>query len=272
MPNSLDCIPTSGRFQDAKTGDILWEELENTAYERTIKSQNAFIDFLQDLHIPDDTIHYPPEGGWPRITGASFAAMGKSDRAIKILRNMAYIEGPQDSSPREILVETALIDYREPDLVKDIAAGRVRERLFAAEPPDQSIPQDVVSLTIGGMGCKIVLLDCKHGIARWIGCGEGRTQFGLHTKGDPVGEGDPDWGGDTAWPVEEFFDYVKLKFVNMEQLSYNQSRLIKKNYDTCEAFEIIKEIYQKHGWSNETYDKAMCMEEIAACCTENRIN
>lgn len=225
-----DLIPTSDKFYDPATGYVKWDELEATAYKRVITSQHDFVRFMQSLFVPDDDILFPPEGGWPQITKESFAAIGKTDKVIEVLRNMAYIKDPLDSSPREILEETALFDWTESYFVEQITAGDGGYTIPMTELPDELAPRDVVGLTTRGRGVSTILLDCRYGIVRWLDCSEGVTLFGGSTKGDPSGRGDQAWGGETAWPVEEFFEYMKAKFVSLEQLTYNQSHVIRKGW------------------------------------------
>lgn len=270
-----DLIPTSGKFQDPENGSALWDELEATAYERIITSQHDFIRFMQRLYVPDDDILFPPEDGWPEITKEAYYMLDKSEKAIEVLRNMAYIQDSLNSFPREILDGTVLYDYRDPDLVDEFASGEPKGLMFGADPPDGPAPNDVVGLTTGGNGRAIILLDCRYGIVRWINCGEGHTWFGIQTKGNPSNEHDGDWGGETAWPVEEFFEYVMAKFTNLEQLTFNQSRLIDKELHSGEPvydFDFFKEVYQRHGWPGADYNKEACMKELEDHCKKNCIN
>lgn len=274
--NSEDTIPTSGKFQDPEKGFALWKELEDTAYERIITSQHDFVRFMQSMHVPDDAILFPPEGGWPEITKESFRSLGKSDKVIEILRNMAYIEDPSGATPREILDGKALADYREPYVVEQITSGKAQNVLGYTErvdEPDESVPRDVIGLTVGDMYGGSIFLDCRHGIVRWPD-GPGQTSFGINTRGDPSGEGDEDWGSDTAWPVEEFFDYIKEKFRSLEQLAFNQRRLIEKDLFSKEPvydFDLFKEMYERHGWPGPDYNKEACMKEMVGYCEENLI-
>lgn len=160
----------------------------------------------------------------------------------------------------------------QPSVLEAITAADAEKFISATEPPNEPAPRDVIGLTIGGRGCGSILLDCRCAIVRWINCEEGCTQFGVKTKRDPGNEGGLGWGGDTAWPVEEFFDYIKAKFLTIGQLPYNQSRLIKKDYDILGVFEVFKEIYRTHGWPGTDYQNEACMIEVRNYCVENRIN
>lgn len=265
-----DLIPGSGKFQEPGTGFAKWNELKATAYERTITSQHNFIRFMQSLHVPNDDVHFPPEGGWPQITKEPFAALGKSDKVIEVLRNMAYIKGDV-----EILNGTPLFDWTERYYLDQITGGDGEFTILVTEPPNEPAPRDVIGLTGGGSGCAAILLDCQNGIVRWIGCGDGRTSFGAQTQGDPAGESDEDWGGETAWPVEEFFEYIKAKFVNLQQLSFNRSRVIEKDLISREPvydFDFFKEMFQKHGWPGSDYNKDACMAEMTEYCKRHLIH
>lgn len=268
-------IPGSGKFQDPETGAAEWDKLETTAFQRIITSQHDFIRFMQSLHVPDEFIRFPPEDGWPEINKADLYRLYKSDKVFKVLRNMPYIkEDPDDMTPREILEGSALFDYRGPEFLEEVYSGELRGMLYAAEPPSGPAPQDTVGLVLGRSDA-CIMLDCRYGIVQWLDCGEGYTSFGLQTKRKPLDAHDMVSGCETAWPVEEFFEYIKAKLINLELLAFNQGRLISKDLSNVEpvyGFDTFKEMYQRHGWPGANYDKDACMKEMTEYCKESGIN
>ncbi|KAH6694056.1 hypothetical protein F5X68DRAFT_200163 [Plectosphaerella plurivora] len=55
-----------------------------------------YYEILQRLKFDDDSIDYPPPGGWPNITPEIFAPYGKTDFALSVLRHLPYTRGGTD--------------------------------------------------------------------------------------------------------------------------------------------------------------------------------
>lgn len=255
-------IATSGKFQQ-ENGGLKWDELEKTAFDRIITSVHDFCLFMRDLYVPDDAILVPPESGWKEITTESLANLGKSDEVVGVLRHMTYIYcRGSDTGAYQILPDTTLTDYRSETNLKPIRDGdpeRVRITTETIEP----VPAHVIGLTQGGRGTAIILLDCKYGIVHWHGCEDEETKFGQHFKWSALLNDDDDsnWIQPAAWPIEEFFEYIKTKFRAMEYLPHTVHAVLSATQDWDEIMGALKEVYTKYGWP-DSFHKAECAAAV----------
>lgn len=255
-----DWIPTSGKFQH-EGGGLEWDDLENTAFDRIITSVHDFCLFMRDLFVPDDAILVPPESGWEAIAATSFAKLNKSDTVIETLRHMTFIKRHALGGGYQILPDSGLCDWRDANVLKTITEGDPEDIRSTTETLEPA-PPDVVGLCEGGRSCVTLLLDCRYGIVHWFECMEGRTTFGLNAHWAAWGDDDDrEWGAPTAWPVEEFFERIKTKFRNMEQLPHNDHEVKSAEEDSDKDMDILREVYSRHGWP-EDYKKADCLAEV----------
>jgi hypothetical protein len=66
---------------------------EGPGYSRddVVAEINSFYRFLTKLYIPSEAIIYPPPRGWPEITTDEFSFLGKTDKAIDLVRHLPFI-------------------------------------------------------------------------------------------------------------------------------------------------------------------------------------
>lgn len=256
----FDWIPTSGKFQQ-EDGGLKWDELEDTAFDRIITSVHDFCLFMRDLFVPNEAMLVPPEAGWQDITAESLSNLGKSNKVVEILRHMTYTKTRPTGDGYQILPDSGLCDWRNPNTLSTISGGDAEEIRITTETFEPA-PPDVVGLCAGGRSCAIILLDCRHGIVYWHDCPEGRTTFGLNASWAAWGDDtDCESGEQTAWPVEEFFEYVKEKFRSMKQLPCGDHNLLAEKDDNNGRMERLREVYSRHGWPDD-YRKTYCAKEF----------
>lgn len=63
------------------------------------------------MYIPVADVAHPPPGGWPHITKDNFAFLGKTDRAIDLIRHIPYIRKRGRSGVHLISDLCYIIDY-----------------------------------------------------------------------------------------------------------------------------------------------------------------
>lgn len=211
-------------------------KLAEDAFERIIKSQRDFCLFLRDLFVPEKAVQTPPEQGWSEITNKSFAALGKSDRVISVLRHLTYIADPKGWITYEFQPETSLYDYRHPYNASEIAKGNVEDLKMMSEGYENEATEDMIGLTVGGLGTRTLLLDCRYGLVYWD-------------------------DGDEGKPVEVFLDDIKTDFKEMRLLPIDQGAVSNDAYFVDKSMEKFRDVYRKHGWP-EKFDKEACAAEV----------
>lgn len=86
--------------------------LINMPYDRdqVVASVTDFYVFLTTyLHFQPSGLKIPPPTGWPQITQARFAFLGKSDKVIDLLQHLPYL--PRGEDDKEIYDHTVCVDY-----------------------------------------------------------------------------------------------------------------------------------------------------------------
>ena len=242
-------------------GSVNWNGLGATARDRIVTSFHDFCIFMRDLWVANDAILVPPGGGWSSITTELFAKLNKNEKVVDILKHMTYVRNGGNESRYEILPLTALVDWRAGWFLKHLEEDDPEYVRVLSEDSEIPLPGDVIGISTGGKYCNVLLLDCRFGIVYWVECPEGKTVFGQAGEEGPEDEEDSNWRDRSAWPVEEFFEYVKEKFRTMEQLPRNDKR-ISSQEDRAERLEELREIYKNHGWPGEDFKKEECASAV----------
>lgn len=78
--------------------------------DEVIASVTEFYNFLTThLHFDSSDLKIPPPTGWPKITQARLAFLGKSDKAIVLLQHLPYL--PPGSEDKHICEHTVCVNY-----------------------------------------------------------------------------------------------------------------------------------------------------------------
>jgi hypothetical protein len=81
--------------------------------DEVVASVTDFYNFLvTHLHFEPSDLKTPPPTGWPKITQARFDFLGKSDKAIDLLRHLPYLP-PYGLFQKEIYTHTVCVDYNQ---------------------------------------------------------------------------------------------------------------------------------------------------------------
>jgi hypothetical protein len=138
------------------------------AYSRdaTVATVTAFYEFLTRLpRLPVSQIRRAPAEGWPELSGAYLAPLGKSPAVLDLLRHLPYIANDGNGCA-QIAPWTQVISYSERTVKWVFDTGKVKGLL---EPVGAgTIPDHVAVLTEGGRYGSWLLLDTKAGkYRRW---------------------------------------------------------------------------------------------------------
>jgi hypothetical protein len=81
--------------------------------DEVVASVTDFYNFLAThLHFEPSDLKTPSPTGWPKITQARFDFLGKSDKAIDILKHLPYLP-PYGLFQKEIYTHTVCVDYNQ---------------------------------------------------------------------------------------------------------------------------------------------------------------
>ena len=81
--------------------------------DEVVASVMDFYNFLvTHLHFEPSDLKTPPPTGWPKITQARFDFLGKSDKAIDLLKHLPYLP-PYGLFQKEIYTHTVCVDYNQ---------------------------------------------------------------------------------------------------------------------------------------------------------------
>ncbi|KAK4508480.1 hypothetical protein PRZ48_002219 [Zasmidium cellare] len=257
--------------------------LDEITYSRQvcIDAVRDYYKFLIQVHLPEDCIDEPPEGGWPHITPEN-TPLGKTDEVVALLRHMPYLRYDHGAQFVEGAPLTTLVDWhyrlqvsmRTPRGEGEIDEGLrlVTEGLLFLEAPS-SIPAHVMGLATGGRDCERFLLDTHLGIIYWLDC---PSQVAGHAPWEAYPEGVLDsawdyaeteeealWRDCPAWSVPDFFEMLKDQFrkVNIFPTGTGEVRDVWSL--KAEKVDKIPETFREHGWPDlEKYRKQECLDAI----------
>lgn len=79
--------------------------------DQVIAAVTDYYDFLTRLHVKPEDIRRPPQGGWPEISQERFSKLGKTDKAINLLKHLPYVQNDENFSPIHVWSESGCCDY-----------------------------------------------------------------------------------------------------------------------------------------------------------------
>lgn len=135
---------------------------ENRCRDEIVKIITDFYTFLTTYpFLPATAIKTPPSDGWPREYRNVWKKMGKSAELIDLMAHLPYI----DDKDWEWFPETKPINYLNPLNLRRIDHMWEDKRYIFEPPGDHNhLPDHVISLTVGRLYGKWVLLDVKAGM------------------------------------------------------------------------------------------------------------
>ncbi|KAF2111116.1 hypothetical protein BDV96DRAFT_634903 [Lophiotrema nucula] len=248
--------------------------LSNTlTYNRdtTIAAITSYYDFLTKLYMPASAVMHSPDSGWPSITSTTFAALGKTDEVVDLLRHLPYIDRIAD-------VPCAPHCY-----FADYSTGIDEGTRELTEPYEGTVEPHVVGLTLGGRDNLIFLLDTKLGVVHWVDCPSELTtsrEQVMFVKEDEQGEEENDaddehdeeeeesWRDNApAWTAEDFFELLKEEYLAMNFVPTSA----KEVFDVYSAYADedkdlvpnLQQVLREHGWPDvENFRKEECLKAL----------
>ncbi|KAI0176930.1 hypothetical protein BJ166DRAFT_10815 [Pestalotiopsis sp. NC0098] len=221
--------------------------------DQTIAAVRSFYTFFATLpRLSTEDILDPPETGWPDLTDAYLAGLGKTPIVCDLLRHLPYIR-PNGLGNQQIGPWTTAINYNDSTARWTLARGLVDGNM--APIGAGVVPPHVAVLTSGSRYGSWLLLDTETGtITDFI-------QQERPERPEP-GQDSPDaWRAYHTRPAEEFFEEWKEKYRILEwaPLIENADDGVMFCYDAHS--EEVRQIYRDHGWPDR-FDRAACAESI----------
>jgi hypothetical protein len=259
-------------------------ELDEISYSESaaVTAISDFYKFLTKMYLDEETVEWPPEGGWPTLTENAFGSMEKSDQVISLLRQLPYMQDDSDGEQRpQGLPEASFWNWK--DNVKDdepLDPKAVKEVKILTEDflCDITTP-DLVGLLEGGKDENtVILLDTKYGIAYWPECpDEIREETDQEQIQDDSeawdSQEEADWRCDApAWTIPDLFAMLREQFEQLRFIPVNSRQVINTwsvHSDHGEVKEMLQGIYREHGWPDlENYRKEECIEAVKEALAE----
>lgn len=241
-----------------------------------------FYKFLTKMYLDEETVEWPPEGGWSTLTKDAFGSMDKSDRVISLLRQIPYMQDDLDGElRRQGLPEAPFFNWK--DNVKDeepLDPKAVMEvKILTEDFLCDIVTPDLVGLLEGGKdNDTVMLLDTRYGIAYWPECPD---EIKEETNQEQVqddseawsSQEEIDWRCDApVWTIPDFFAMLQEQFEQLRFIPVNSKGVINSwaGYSADgEMEEMLQGIYREHGWPDlETYRKEECIEAVKEALAE----
>lgn len=129
--------------------------------DQTVAAIRSFYTFLAALpRLSADDILYPPEQGWPTLTDAYLASLGKTPAVYDLLRHLPYIR-PNGCNNQQIAPATTAISYNDSTTRWTLERGLLDGNLAPCGAGD--VPPHVAVLTSGSRDGSWLLLDTETG-------------------------------------------------------------------------------------------------------------
>ncbi|KAM0326112.1 hypothetical protein ACHAQA_006705 [Verticillium albo-atrum] len=255
---------------------------------RLVEPFVEYYEFLQRLKFPDNSIKYPPPGGWPTINQSNFAPHDKTDFAISVLKYMPYVVGDEygHSAETNVGYKSDVIDY---STFYKHTESTIQHHPRSVEWPESALEEDRLDLSydsekITGLRHIIVIVEGHEsgGITLVLDTFAGII-FEEEVRGDPRSRLSPrdycEKRMDRLRRLEEIF-YLdeqtwELNDWNADQYLTPLNKYDHEGtgaagepvpYDEYEKFHWIAYLYHKFGWPGEDYRKEECLEAIDDFC------
>ncbi|ETS75723.1 hypothetical protein PFICI_12667 [Pestalotiopsis fici W106-1] len=205
-----------------------------------IEAVRSFYTFLAGLpRLSADDILDPPEQGWPDLTDAYLAALGKTPVVCDLLRHLPYIR-PNGQNNQQIAPWTTATNYTDSTTRWTLNRGLIDGNLAPIGAGD--VPPHVAVLTSGSA------------ITDFI-------QQERPERSEPAQDSPDAWRAYHTRPAEEFFEEWKDKYRTLEwaPLIENADDGVVISYDA--GSEEVRQIYRDHGWPDR-FDRAACADAI----------
>ncbi|KAI6086087.1 hypothetical protein F4821DRAFT_260380 [Hypoxylon rubiginosum] len=255
-------------------------ELDEISYSRgaTVDAVRDYYAFLTKMYLHEDSVMAPPEAGWPNITSADPAGLGKTDEVFDLLANLPYIRADGDTAHGA--ADCFFADWQSQ--IQSLAQGKTDcdELRIITEGAEfyQNAPPHVIGLAAGADNPCFVL-DTELGIVHWSEC---PGEIYHNPSREPV-EDDPyeyapedeaDWRNDApAWAIADFFELLKDQFRELNFIPISPhtviSVFVQRGQRSEGMISMLREIYQEHGWPDlERYRKRECLEAVQKALEE----
>lgn len=246
-----------------------------------------YYELLQRLKFPDDSIKYPPPGGWPAINPHNFVPYNKTDFAVSVLKHFPFIDdrGFEPSAETNIGFKSDVIDYSTveerpddavsiPDSDGSWPEGYMEEDRLDPDYDDEKITgiRHIIKLARGHEGGGIfVMLDTFTGTVfeEEIG-GDARIRASARDycdkRMDRLRRLDELFYRDcSTWELNEWDADQRLvppARYDHEKTAADGEPMPDNGYAEEDKFHWVAHLYHKFGWPGEPYRKNECLEAI----------
>lgn len=249
--------------------------LEDVSYSEAacVAAVGRYYEFLVKMYLDDSEVIYPPEGGWPSITGAdpeALAKFGKSDKVISLLAHLPFLRHQPDIhgiAGCKFADWSALFTGVTPE--SDMEAKKI---VTEGSPFNELAPPHVVSLTRGGRDTPVILVDTELGVITWDAYPYPKNHN--HAR-EPIHDDPYDYAPDEeaewraegmTWAIDDFFEVLKSLFLDLFYIPISRKLVI----GDFEGFghpqgmiSTLRGIYHAHGWPNlSAYRKDECLDAV----------
>ena len=91
--------------------------------DQVIAAVTDYYEFLTRLHVKNEDIRRPPPEGWPEITQARLSKLGKTDKAIDLLKLLPYVQNDDNFSPIHVWSMSGCCDYTGEQFQQKVVDG-----------------------------------------------------------------------------------------------------------------------------------------------------
>ncbi|RYP67029.1 hypothetical protein DL771_007448 [Monosporascus sp. 5C6A] len=194
------------------------------SHNAAVTAITSFYEMVMRAHSEKaGELRYPPPGGWPQITQEPFAALGKTDTVIELMRHIPYIQATRWGGEVHIMNQTVAVNYIDDSYCQDMArrSQEMRDAGKEREGGENPIGPDVLCLADRGEECEYgydILIDTKNGVVVLEReyyqipdyCYRGAIAF---DDEDEYIKANPEpWRDNPPFPIEVFFEMCKRQF------------------------------------------------------------
>jgi hypothetical protein len=256
----------------------------NYSHEATIEAIRDCFNCLTKMDVSESYLQGPPKEGWPNITKANFARLGKTDEVIELLPHIPYIWETCGDDRTEIVPECHVADYNSTRWLTrwldNIQTGGIEGLKVTTEADAcETSPAHVVGLCSGGRDSTHFLLDTKLGVVYWISCTKVAEDHPCREQitdniWDYLSPEEQDKRYYPAWVVVDFFEVLKDQFRTLQFVPYSRYTLMDTGtgYDSDgkATLAMLQGIFWEHGWPDlEVYNKKKCLKAVKKELKEN---
>lgn len=208
--------------------------------DEVIREVTSFYEFLLSLYLPPDALKLPPPGGWPEVTADYLQILKKDDAVVDLLKHLPYIRRDNDT-PYEIYQGCVCNDYTG-TFFQELASFGIADGI---EPQEE---KPTIESHVATLACAVphdngffILCDTKEGTLELVDFIDGSGM-----KRD----------------VNIFFETLKKEYRTLYAVPISPGEIELARRAGSQRIDGLQDIYRKHGWPSDSFNKDKCAEEI----------